>query len=376
MSIGGSKTSQSGSQTVNLPPWLDQEWQSAIKDATAFSQQPVEAYKGNFSAPVNDTWNAATSGITNALKNGPGQAYKDAAGALTKNLGFTPSQVTASNVNAPTVGSTTGQAALINPGDVRDVTAGNVKDVSAYFNPYENSVVSNTLGDIQRQKDIALNGARARAAGAGAFGGSRSAILEAETGRSFNDAMARTAAELRQGGYAQAQNVAGQDANRALQAGMANQGRDMSIAGANQGAANDMTRTNLGFTNAAQQAQAQMQYGAATGNADRGLTAQQSNQSAGTAAAALQNSAAGQLAGMDATSRAQDGQFLQMLQTQGLNLQNLQNDDLQKRYTEFLRQQQVPYDQINTRLAALGLAPYNKNVNTTGSSSSVGFKLG
>ncbi len=163
MSIGGSKTTSSGSQTVNLPPWLDQEWQSAIKDATAFSQKPVEAYKGNFSAPINDTFQAATTGITNALKNGPGQAYNDAAGALTKNLGFTPSQVTASNVNAPTVGSTTGQAAMISPDMVRDVSAGNVKDVSAYFNPYENSVVSRAMQDIGRERDIATNAARARA---------------------------------------------------------------------------------------------------------------------------------------------------------------------------------------------------------------------
>ena len=50
----------------------------------------------------------------------------------------------------------------------------------------------------------------------GAFGGSRSGILEAETNRAFADQAARTAAGLRQGGFDRATSLAGQDINREI----------------------------------------------------------------------------------------------------------------------------------------------------------------
>jgi len=90
-------------------------------------------------------------------------------------------------------------------------------DIGAYQSPYQQQVIDATMRDIQRQADIARSGAQERAIRAGAFGGSRSAILEAESQRPFAEVMARTAAEQRERGYGQALRSAESDIARQMQ---------------------------------------------------------------------------------------------------------------------------------------------------------------
>ena len=82
------------------------------------------------------------------------------------------------------------------------------QDIGAYQSPYQQQVIDLAMQDIQRQADIARGGAQERAIRAGAFGGSRSALLEAESQRPYAEQMARTAAGLRQAGFEQAQRAA------------------------------------------------------------------------------------------------------------------------------------------------------------------------
>ena len=98
-------------------------------------------------------------------------------------------------------------------------------DIGAYQSPYQQQVLDLAMQDIQRQADIARTGAQERAIRAGAFGGSRSAMLEAESQRPFVEQMARTSAGLRQAGFEQAQAAAERDigremAGRQFQAGL------------------------------------------------------------------------------------------------------------------------------------------------------------
>ena len=90
-------------------------------------------------------------------------------------------------------------------------------DIGAYQSPYQQQVIDATMRDIQRQADIARGCAQERAIRAGAFGGSRSALLEAESQRPFVEQMARTSADLRQRGYEQAQRAAESDIARQMQ---------------------------------------------------------------------------------------------------------------------------------------------------------------
>lgn len=89
-------------------------------------------------------------------------------------------------------------------------------DIAAYQSPFQQQVIDTTMADIQRQADIARQRSQDQAIGAGAFGGSRSAILEAESQRPFADVMARTSAGLRQAGFEQAQRAAESDIARQL----------------------------------------------------------------------------------------------------------------------------------------------------------------
>jgi hypothetical protein len=90
-------------------------------------------------------------------------------------------------------------------------------DIAAYQSPYQQQVIDVALGDIQRQADIAQQQAQERAIRAGAFGGSRSALLEAEAARPYAEQAARTVAGLRQAGFEQAQRAAESDIARQMQ---------------------------------------------------------------------------------------------------------------------------------------------------------------
>ena len=92
------------------------------------------------------------------------------------------------------------------------------QNLGAYTNPYESQVVQQSLGDLERSRQMQQNLGGAQATSARAFGGSRHGIAEAETNRAFAEQAANTAAQLRQGGYAQAQGLAGQDVGMMNQA--------------------------------------------------------------------------------------------------------------------------------------------------------------
>ena len=85
-----------------------------------------------------------------------------------------------------------------------------------FMDPFTESVIAQTQADIARQGAIQQGNIGARAASAGAFGGSRQAVAEQELARNVMDQQARTGAQLRSQGFAQAQQLAQQQANQAL----------------------------------------------------------------------------------------------------------------------------------------------------------------
>lgn len=90
-------------------------------------------------------------------------------------------------------------------------------DIGAYQSPYTQQVIDQSMADIQRQADLARGQSQSRAIGAGAFGGSRSALLEGESQRPYIEQQARTAAGLRESGFQQAQRAAESDIARQQQ---------------------------------------------------------------------------------------------------------------------------------------------------------------
>lgn len=91
-------------------------------------------------------------------------------------------------------------------------------DIARYQDPYTEQVLEPALADIQRRQDMAQQQAQSRAIKAGAFGGSRSALIESEATRPFAEEAAQTIAGLRSAGFGQALNMAEADAARRQQA--------------------------------------------------------------------------------------------------------------------------------------------------------------
>ena len=125
-------------------------------------------------------------------------------------------------------------------------------DLTQYTNPYETQVVQNTMGDLDRQRQIEANQLAAQATARGAFGGSRDALMRSELSRNYGQQMANTAAQLRQTGFQNAQQLAGQDIGYGLQ-GSQNRQQAASTLG---------QLSNLGFGQGMQLNEQAMQQGA------------------------------------------------------------------------------------------------------------------
>lgn len=121
-------------------------------------------------------------------------------------------------------------------------------DLNQYMNPFENQVVGQSLNDIEQARQMQANQLASQAQRAGAFGGSRSAILESTANEAAMQQAAQTAANLRMGGFQNAQNMAQMDLNRQFQAQSANQQAGLGAAGLRLGAAGQLgSLANQGF---------------------------------------------------------------------------------------------------------------------------------
>ena len=104
-------------------------------------------------------------------------------------------------------------------GQAVDLTGGATFDPTSYqpfMDPFTEDVIATTQADIARQGAMQRANIGAQAAGSGAFGGSRQAVAEQELARNVMDQQARTGAQLRSQGFAQAQQAAQQAAQQQL----------------------------------------------------------------------------------------------------------------------------------------------------------------
>ena len=126
---------------------------------------------------------------------GQGQEYLQEAGRLAQQLREIPYQYQ----------TAAGEGLLASAGTFNPST-----QVSRFENPYEDAVVQQTLQDIQDQGDVQLQQQRANAVSSGAFGGSRSGIMDSELAANILREQGRAAGNLRQQGYESARSAAQQ----------------------------------------------------------------------------------------------------------------------------------------------------------------------
>ena len=97
------------------------------------------------------------------------------------------------------------------------------------MNPYQQQVVDATIRDVGNAAQMGLNQIGSQAQGAGAFGGSRQAIAEAEALKGFNQQALDQVSRLNQQGYNQAMNNAFRSAQGLQSAGQQSFGYGQSI---------------------------------------------------------------------------------------------------------------------------------------------------
>jgi len=215
-------------------------FQDLYGKAKSIAQQPFVPYTGSRVAGFNpdqlQTFDATRNMFGQSMQFDPRQGLNNLA-----------------NQSAPTVSPVTGSATDINRGDIRDIRPQSLlsTDLNAYQNPFQSQVIDNTLGDLNRARQMQIQSDQDAAIGRGAFGGSRSALLEAETNRNFADRAGNIAANLRSQGFDRATGLAGQDIGRDFSAQQTMADADRQVAMANAGYGNQFGMANMDAQNRA-----------------------------------------------------------------------------------------------------------------------------
>jgi hypothetical protein len=325
------------------------------------------AIGGQITAPLKDPRSTIMSGSGAPMMGGkgggqaiaPSRAFnvnQAAAGALESamqgtaaGMGYQPQAVRPTGYGAFTIGqSPTVSAQSVRAGQL----AGS--DLSAYTNPYESQVIDQSLADIERSRLMQQNQLGAQASRAGAFGGSRQAIAEAETNRAFAEQAARTASSLRQAGFTQAQQMAQQDIGTAQQAALANQQANLQAGTTTAGFGQQSNLANQAVSNAASQFGAQ-----------QGMAAQLANQAASMQANQGRLGAAAQMGLLGQQAFNTSGAIQDRQQREGLMQQGLQQSIIDAARNQFRGYANAPNVALAAPLAAIGVTPYPQSSSTS-----------
>jgi len=300
----GLATTPSTSSVTSVDTYLQPYVNNMLSSGQALANAPMPAYTGELTPGSSQLQDQAWGGLANlslpsSLTNA-GNNLNDIANQA-QNMSYTPTTFTDSynapaayqpttvtnEYNAPTayqgINATNQYVAPTTGYTPTNVTTGSFDQAAAqqYMNPYIQTALNPQLQALQRQAAINQQGDLAKLTQAGAYGGSRQAILQGQN----NYNLLAQQANLIGTGYNQAYNQAGQqftaDQARALQAQQANV--QQAQYGSTLAQQNAAAAAQYGSTAQAANIQ-QAQFGAQQGmtaaqlQAQYGLSADQANQ--------------------------------------------------------------------------------------------------
>jgi hypothetical protein len=242
-------TTQQQLYNYETDPTTGQKFASSIKGYTPFSEDPSKYFAGFSPMQEQSFRGAANLGTSPQLDTASGIA--GLAGQRAMGTQYDPTQF-----NAQQVGT-------------QDYTGQNV---SQYMNPYMQNVVDIQKREAQRQADIMGTQRAGQAVKAGAFGGSRAGVMEAEAARNLAMQKGDIQAQGQNAAFQNAQQQFNTQQQRDLQAQMANQGAGLQTQQLGEqskqyGAGLGMQGLQTGLQAAGQLGQlGQTQYGQQVGN--------------------------------------------------------------------------------------------------------------
>ena len=324
--------------TQGLADWASPYITNYLGQAQALSQSPYQTYQGPLTAGQSNLQTTAFQGLGSlTVPSSIGDAATTAGNLATQagNLSYQPTaftnQYTAPGAYSPTT------------------SAFDATQAQAYMNPYLQASLNPQLDEARRQSQITQTQNAGKMTQAGAFGGGRQAIMDAETQRSLGSNLA---------------NITGQGYNTAYGNAMsqfnADQQRKMQEAqfGSGQGMANAQLGAQYG-SEAQRAAEQSKQYGAGYGlqGLQTGLQAAQAQGSLGN----MQNQA--QLGNINA-------QLAGGAQERGITSEGVAAD-----LAEFNQQRQYPYQQVQFQRDMISGLPTGSVQNTPGQMSGIGSLL-
>jgi len=361
---GGSAAGQT-TTTQQVDPQTQAMQQDLYQRSQQIAQQPFIPYTGPMVAGFSPDQLRQFQATRGLFESGMGYDPTKALQGMAQEQ-FKPTIQPVTGFEAPTIEATQAPgAAQIGPVSTPQFQGLLSQDIGAYQSPYQQQVIDLAMGDIQRQADIARTGAQERAIRAGAFGGSRSALLESESQRPYAEQMARTAAGLRQSGFEQAQRAAQSDLARQQQLGMfgAGQEQQRALQQAQLGQQAGIFGAELGQQRRMQQAQLQQQrqMGGLDIAGRAALTQPQ-----------LEMQARAQRSGLLGGLAGQQLQGLGLLGGIGQQQQALQQQAIGAQRGEFQRALQYPQQQLG--LLATGVSGVQPTITQTGGYSPSGLE--
>ena len=163
--------------------------------------------KQTSTSTVDPATQARYDDLYNRAKGVAGQPFTPYTGARV--AGFNPDQLAGFDATR----NMFGRSLSFDPtGQLNNLAQGPL-DIQQFQNPYTDQVINNTLSDLNDARQMQIQSDQDAAIGRGAFGGSRSALLESETNKKFADVAGRTAGNLRQSNFNNAANLAMGDRN-------------------------------------------------------------------------------------------------------------------------------------------------------------------
>ena len=351
------------STEAKIPQYQEDYYKKVYARSEAESNKPFVAYDGQGVADRNQ---AQTMGFDTAVSNVQNLNQYDPVAGMSGLLNQRVN-VAGNNYNPNIQDTADFSGATANRSGVREVTPQMIMGtLGNYMNPYTQINIDQGVKDLNRARMQQLMSDQDQQIGSGAFGGSRGALLEAETNKNYNESVADFVDKKREDAFNVATNLANQDINRQLQADQFNAGVDQQF-----GLQDAQFGQQAGLQNQTFDQAQNMKL------ADLGLAQANMNQDVNMAQANLD---------ADAIARNQ-GIFESILGQQNLGLSNLQREGLlQNQYDQDTldyarRQFDLEQNQGLRNLGVLqsglsGISPLIGSNNTTNQKTGMGSILG
>jgi hypothetical protein len=368
----------------NLSNWAGPYVTNMLGQGQALANMPYQAYTGPLTAGASDLQTSAfkaagdmstPSAMTNAATNmgNIGQAASD--------LSYTPTTYT-NQFNAPAAGTATNFTNQYSAptGYTPTTSAFDSNQLQSYMNPYLDKILTPQLEEARRQSQITQQQNAGKMTAAGAFGGGRQAILDAETQRNLGTTQAGITGQGYNTAFTNAQQQFNADQNRKMQEAQFGSTQGMNAAqlqaqyGLSAQQANEMARQ-FGSQQAMTAAQQQAQYGQAANQATEaskqfganyGLQGLQTGLQAATAQGNL-GAQTGQLGLQQLAQQMAAGQTQRDIESQGIAADMAQFEEARNN----------PFKMIQFQQSLLqGLPTSAQAYNTTGSNALSGFAQG